>query len=167
VNLAAVWKLPVIYFCENNTYGMSMHVSRSVPLADLADRAAGYGIPGIGVDGNDVFAVYEIVRAARRHARETGPTLIVANTYRTKGHSKSDANRYRTKAEIAEWEARCPIKRCRARLVAEGTFSAAELDTLEQEAQRTIDEAVRYAEQSPFPSLDTVEEDVYAPGGAP
>jgi len=162
VNMASVWKLPVIYFCENNTYGMSMHVSRSINLKDLSERARAYGIKGASIDGNDVFEVYDAVRQAREHVKKNGPMLIIANTYRTKGHSKSDANRYRTKEEIAEWEARCPIKRMRKRLLEENLFTAEELDALDTEAQRTIEEAVEFAQASPYPSIDTIMDDVYA-----
>jgi pyruvate dehydrogenase E1 component alpha subunit len=162
VNMASVWNLPVIYYCENNTYGMSMHVSRSINLQDLAERARAYGIRGVSVDGNDVFEVYDTVREAREHVKRHGPMLVIANTYRTKGHSKSDANRYRTKEEIAEWEARCPIKRMRKRLLTEGLFTVDELDKLDAEAQRTIEEAVEFAQASPYPSIDTIMDDVYA-----
>jgi pyruvate dehydrogenase E1 component alpha subunit len=162
INLASVWKLPVIYFCENNTYGMSMHVSRSINLGDLAERARAYGIPGISIDGNDVFEVYEQVKEARAHVHSDGPVLVVANTYRTRGHSKSDANRYRTREEIAEWEARCPIKRARARVVGEEVFSEAELDVLQAEAEAAIARAVELGQASPPPSIDTVLDDVYA-----
>jgi pyruvate dehydrogenase E1 component alpha subunit len=162
VNLASIWKLPVLYFCENNTYGMSMHVSRSINLNDLSERAKAYGIPGISIDGNDVFAVYDAVRSARQHVKRNGPELIIANTYRTKGHSKSDANRYRTKEEIAEWEAKCPIKRMRARLLKERIFEEGELDELDENASDTIEKAVEFAKASPYPSIETIRDDVYA-----
>jgi TPP-dependent pyruvate/acetoin dehydrogenase alpha subunit len=152
----------VLYFCENNTYGMSMHVSRSINLADISERARAYGIPGVSIDGNDIFAVYDTVRGVREYVKRNGPQLVVANTYRTKGHSKSDANRYRTKEEIAEWEAKCPIRRMRARLLQEGIFEERELDDLDARAADTIEKAVEYAQASPYPPIDTIMDDIYA-----
>ncbi len=162
VNLASVWKLPVVYFCENNTYGMSMHVSRSINLTDLSQRAAAFGIRGVSIDGNDLFEVYEKVREARDYVRSHGPTLIIANTYRTVGHSKSDANRYRTRDEIAEWEARCPIRRARERVVQEGLFSEAELDELQGTASAMVERAVELALAAPLPSVESILDDVYS-----
>ena len=118
LNLAAIWKLPVVFFCVNNQYGMSMHVSRHMAIPDIAARAASYGMPGRSLDGNDVLAVYRAVREAREYALTQGPILLVGHTYRIMGHSKSDANVYRTKEEIEAWRAKCPIKRFRAWLLA-------------------------------------------------
>jgi pyruvate dehydrogenase E1 component alpha subunit len=162
VNLASVWKLPAIFVCENNQYGMSMSVRRSTGVENLADRARAYGIPGVRVDGNDAVAVYEAVRDARVHARSTGPALVVAETYRYQGHSKSDANKYRTKEEIAQWRQLDPIPRFRRRLLEAGAFGAEELDQVEAAARESIEEAVRYAEASPEPTLDDLLTDVYA-----
>ena len=162
VNLASVWTLPVIFVCENNQYGMSMSVKRSTHVADLADRARAYGIPGKRVDGNDVMAVYEAVREAKAHARTDGPSLIVAETYRYQGHSKSDANKYRTKEEIAEWRTKDPIPRFRKLLSDGGAFSDAELDGFEATARDQIEEAVRFATASPEPEVEDLLTDVYA-----
>jgi pyruvate dehydrogenase E1 component alpha subunit len=162
VNMASVWKLPVIYICENNQYGMSMSIHRSTNLEDLSERAKAYGIPGRRVDGNDVFAVYEAAKEARQHVAKNGPALIVCETYRFTGHSKSDANRYRTKEEIAEWKTRDPIPRMRARLLENGLFSEAELVELENRARQDIEEAVAFAESCPEPSIDELTTDVYA-----
>jgi len=108
-NLAAIWDLPLILLCENNRYGMSFSTERAFAIEHLADRAAGYGIPGVTVDGNDVEAVHEAVAAAVARARAgAGPTFVECETYRWKGHSKSDKNLYRTRDEIAEWQARDP-----------------------------------------------------------
>ena len=161
VNLAAVWKLPVMFICENNQYAMSLSNARAFALEKLADRAAGYGIPGWTVDGNDVLAVRKMAAKGRKRVLTVGPVLIVAETYRHKGHSKSDANRYRTKEEIAEWQARDPIPRFRA-VLEENGVSAAELGEIESAAQADIDRAVAFAEESPYPSVDTILEDVYA-----
>ena len=162
VNMASVWKLPVIYICENNQYGMSMNVHRSTNLEDLSERARSYGIPGKCVDGNDVLAVYAAVSEARQYVGKNGPVLIVCETYRYSGHLKSDANRYRTKEEIAEWKERDPIPRLRAKLVKSGMFTEAQLAELESKAGQSIEEAVAYAEACPEPSIDELTTDVYA-----
>ncbi len=162
VNMASVWKLPVIYVCENNQYGMSMNVHRSTNLEDLSERARAYGIPGKRVDGNDVLAVYEAVTEARQYVGKNGPVLIVCETYRYSGHSKSDANRYRTKEEIAEWKERDPIPCLRARLLKSGMFTEAQLAELESQGRQSVEEAVAYAEACPEPSIDELTTDVYA-----
>lgn len=163
LNMAAIWKLPVVFVCENNQYAMSLSVRRAFAIERISDRAAAYGMPGVTVDGNDLLAVYQAVSAAAQRARANqGPTLIENVTYRWRGHSKSDANRYRTREEIEAWKQKCPIKRFRARLIEEGVLTEEEADRLEQEARQAIDAAVAFAEASPEPSLDTLEEGVYA-----
>jgi pyruvate dehydrogenase E1 component alpha subunit len=162
LNLAAIWKLPILFVCVNNQYGMSMHVSKHMAIPDIALRASSYGMPGRSVDGNDIFQVYEAAREARQHVRSQGPLLLVTNTYRIMGHSKSDANVYRTKEEVQEWRKRCPIKRMRERLLAEDLFQAAELEEIEAGAERVVREALDFAESSPEPALDSAVEDVYA-----
>jgi pyruvate dehydrogenase E1 component alpha subunit len=162
VNLASIWRLPIVFACVNNCYGMSMHVSRHMNIPDISLRASSYGIPGVSVDGNDIFAVYRETLAAREIAARQGPILLVLNTYRIMGHSKSDAGLYRTKQEVEEWKAKDPIKRMRVRLLAERSLTEAELDGLEARAAKAIEEALAFAEASPEPSVDTVEEDVYA-----
>ncbi len=163
VNMASIWGLPVIYICENNKYGMSFSAKKSMNIEDLSVRAKAYGIPGVTVDGNDVFAVYEAVRKAKKHALKTGPYFIVADTYRFMGHSKSDANKYRTKEEIAEWKERDPIPRMREVLEKTGQFTAKELDEVEAQCKQDIEDAVKFAESSPDPSVDNILDDVYAP----
>jgi pyruvate dehydrogenase E1 component alpha subunit len=162
LNLAAIWKLPVLFVCVNNQYGMSMHVSRHMAIPDIAVRASSYGMPGRSVDGNDIFQVYEAALEAREHVRTRGPLLLVTNTYRIMGHSKSDANVYRTKEEVEEWRKRCPIKGMRQRLLDERLFTAGELGDIEAGAERIIREALEFAEASPEPALETATEDVYA-----
>jgi pyruvate dehydrogenase E1 component alpha subunit len=162
VNMASVWKLPVIYICENNQYGMSMSVHRATNLEDLSERARAYGIPGKRVDGNDVFAVYGAVKEARQYVGKNGPMLIVSETYRYSGHSKSDANRYRTKEEIAQWKERDPIPRMRAKLLESRLFSEAQLVELESQGKQSIEEAVAWAEKCPEPSIEELTTDVYA-----
>jgi len=162
LNLAAIWKLPILFVCVNNQYGMSMHVSRHMAIPDIAVRASSYGMPGKSIDGNDIFQVYAAALEAREYVRTQGPLLLVTNTYRIMGHSKSDANVYRTKEEVEEWRKRCPLKRMKERLLAERLFSAAELQDIETRAERTIREALEFAEASPEPALETATEDVYA-----
>lgn len=164
LNMAAIWTLPVVYLCENNQYGMSMSVERAFPIEDIADRAAAYNMPGLVVDGNDVLAVYEATLEAVERARGGGgPSLIEGKTYRWKGHSKSDQERYRTKEEVEAWKERCPIRRFQARLIDERVINEAEASRMAEEARRLIEEAVAFGEASPEPSVETILEGVYAP----
>lgn len=164
LNMAAIWTLPVVYLCENNQYGMSMSVKRAFPIEDIADRAAAYNMPGLVVDGNDVLAIYEATLEAVERARGGGgPSLIEGKTYRWKGHSKSDQERYRTKEEVEAWKERCPIRRFQARLINEKVIDEAEASRMAEEARRLIEEAVAFAEASPEPSVETILEGVYAP----
>jgi len=162
INLASVWKLPIVFACVNNCYGMSMRVNASMNIEDISLRAASYGIPGRSADGNDVMAVRDAAYEAREHARKKGPVLLVLNTYRIMGHSKSDSGAYRRKEEVEEWKKKDPIKRFASFLVEQDHFCAAELSAVDTEAQAAIERAVAFAESSPEPSLDTVEQDVYA-----
>jgi len=162
INMAAVWKLPVIYLCENNQYGMSMSVKRANSAADIADRAVAYGIPGDTVDGMDALAVYEAVQRAVVHARAgSGPTLINALTYRYYGHSKSDKQRYRTKEEVEAWKLRDPIPAFRDRLIAAGILTADEAAALEVKAQQAIAAAIAWGDQQPEPAVEHLTDDVY------
>lgn len=162
LNLAAIWNLPVLFVCENNQYAMSLSTKRGFKIDDLSTRASAYGIPGRSVDGNDVLAVHRESKWAREHVRKDGPVLLVCDTYRFKGHSKSDANRYRSKKEIEEWKQRDPIPRFRATIEGHKLMSTKELDTIERQAVREIEEAVEFAQASEPPSVDTVLDDVYA-----
>ncbi len=163
MNLAAAWGLPVLFVCTNNTYGMSTHISKSMKNTNIADRAIGYGMKAVTVDGNDVRAVYETVKEMRQYAHENSePVLIVQNTYRISGHSKSDGNLYRTKDEINAWKEKCPIKRWKAELVAEGIATQEEIEALDELTTKQIDDAVQYAIDSPYPELAQVYEAVYA-----
>ena len=162
VNLASVWDLPIIFVCEDNQYGMSMSRRLSINIEDLALRATGYGIPGVSVDGNDILAVLAATAKAYTHVKKHGPYLIVSETYRYMGHSKSDANKYRTKEEIAQWREKDPIGRFKAFLIEHGYLSEDELDTIEGAARQAIEDAVAFAQNSPEPSLDIIAEDVYA-----
>ncbi|MBA4534055.1 thiamine pyrophosphate-dependent dehydrogenase E1 component subunit alpha [Brevibacillus halotolerans] len=164
LNMASIWKLPVIFFCENNQYGMSGPVTEMVNIENIADRSKAYGIPGVVVDGNDLLAVMNAVaEAAERARRGEGPTLIEAKTYRYKGHSKSDAKKYRTRDEELDWRKnRDCIKRLQEVLIEKGLLTQEQAKEIEQQAKKEIEEAVVFAEKSPMPSLDTLEEDVYA-----
>ena len=163
VNLASVWTLPIVFVCENNQYGMSYSVKKAVRAKTIGARGVAYGIPGTVCDGNDVFAVSDRVRRAVGRARRgRGPSLIEAETYRWKGHSKSDANLYRTQKEIDAWKARCPILRFGKRLVAEGACTPEEAEAIKKQAHADIEEAVAFAMSSPEPALEEVSTDVYA-----
>lgn len=163
LNLASVWKLPVIFYCENNLYGMSTHVKDSMNITDVADRASSYGIPGHIVDGNDAVAVYELVRAVAEEVRKgAGPVLIESKTYRYFGHSKSDANVYRTREEIAAWRAQDPIPRLARFLEQSELAQEEELRAIELLAAQEIEDAVRFAEESEMPRIESAFEDIYA-----
>ena len=163
LNLASIWNLPVVYICENNHYGMSFSVKKSVKAETIAQRAGGYGMPGEAVDGNDVFAVADAVERAVQRARAgEGPSLIECVTYRWKGHSKSDANRYRTREEIEKWRARCPIRRLADRMVDEGVVTEEQADGIRERAYADIEAAVEFADASPEPSLNEMTTDVFA-----
>jgi TPP-dependent pyruvate/acetoin dehydrogenase alpha subunit len=152
MNMAALWDLPLVYVCENNLYAASTPVSAAFKIQDIADRAAAYGLPGIVVDGNDVEAVYQVAgEAIARARRREGPTLIEAKTYRLCGHSRSDPRTYRTKEEEALWAARDPIPNLAHRLKQLGLATDEALAAVEQEVAELIDDAVRFAEDSPSP----------------
>ncbi|GAC1426623.1 MAG: thiamine pyrophosphate-dependent dehydrogenase E1 component subunit alpha [Ktedonobacteraceae bacterium] len=163
LNLAATWDLPVIYLCENNQYGLSMSTRRSMRNETVAQRATAYGIPGELVDGNDVFAVYESVYKAAQRARSgQGPTLIECRTYRYKGHSKSDQNLYRTRAEIREWQKRDPILKLAMHLVSQSIMSQEEVAQSDAAAHQAIEDAYQFAIASPMPDPEQLLEGVYA-----
>ena len=163
LNMAAIWKLPVVYVCENNQYAMSYSVKKAFAIERISDRAAAYGMPGVTVDGNDLLAVHDAVSQAVDRARAgDGPSLIENVTYRWRGHSKSDANRYRTRDEIESWKEKCPINRFQALLIDEDSLSDEQADQIEKEAYAAIDASVEFADASPEPALETIEEGVYA-----
>ncbi|HEX16600.1 MAG TPA: pyruvate dehydrogenase (acetyl-transferring) E1 component subunit alpha, partial [Deltaproteobacteria bacterium] len=167
LNFASLHKLPVVFVCENNQYGISVHQKRHQPIEDIAIRATSYNMPGVVVDGNDVIAVYkETYKAVKRARAGEGPTLIECKTYRWRGHHEGDPNqgaRYRTKEEIEEWKKKCPIKRLEEKLLGEKIATKSTLEEIEKEIQREIDEAVEFAEKSPFPELQDIYDDVYVP----
>ncbi len=163
LNLASVWKLPVIFYCENNLYGMSVPQGKAMNIKDVADRASSYGIPGYIIDGNDAVEVYTKVGEVAKYVREgNGPVLIESKTYRWLGHSKSDAQIYRTKEEVEDWKKKCPIKRLRSYLIENKIMTEEELDKVEKDAKQAIEDAVEFANNSPNPPIETITEDVYA-----
>jgi TPP-dependent pyruvate/acetoin dehydrogenase alpha subunit len=157
VNMGAVWKLPVIYLCENNLYAMSTPVTEVFAEPEVAKRAAAYGLPGVRVDGQDYFAVRETVTTAVERARSgEGPTLVEALTYRIFGHSKSDERAYRTREEEAAWAARDALKVMREELTERGVLTEALDAEVRARAEAAIADAVKFAEESPEPEPGTV-----------
>jgi TPP-dependent pyruvate/acetoin dehydrogenase alpha subunit len=164
-NMAALWKLPVIYLCEENQYAEFSPSKPFIAVDEIADKAQAFGLPGVTVDGNDVLAVYEAVRQAVGRARSGhGPTLLVAQTYRIEGHTVGDPLTYRPQGETDEWKSpeRDPISRFGRRLTGEGSFSEGELEALQGQARAGIDDAVAFAIDSPDPEVRTLWQDVYA-----
>jgi len=152
VNMAAIWDLPVVFVCENNRYGASTPVEQVVRLERLADRAQGYGIPGVTVDGMDVIAVHAAAAEAVARARSgAGPTFLECETYRFVGHSRSDARTYRSRDEEAEWKQRDPIPALGRHLGSLGHATTEELQAIADEVTREIEAAVEFAERSPSP----------------
>jgi pyruvate dehydrogenase E1 component alpha subunit len=167
LNMAAIWKLPVIFVCENNKYGMSVSTERSMAVPNVADRASAYGMNGVIVDGNAVADVAEAVLAAAADARAgKGPTLIECKTYRTRGHSRSDRNRYRTKEEIEEWKSRDPIPLFEADLLTHGIATPDEIAAIRAEAEAEIAAGIEFARNGTDPDPADVTRDVYSPGYA-
>lgn len=165
LNLAGVWKLPVIFLCQNNLYGEHTTYEKATSVARIADRGASYNIPGIRVDGNDPVAMYAAAREAVERARAgEGATLIEAMTFRFHGHVFGDADAYMDKAQKKAAMEADPVPIFRARLIAEGISTGAELAAMEAEIEAEIDAAVEFALASPFPALDELTRDVYAEG---
>jgi pyruvate dehydrogenase E1 component alpha subunit len=160
MSLAALWNLPVIYVIENNYFAMGTPLSKTCPTEDLSIRALGYPMARATVDGHDVFAVRSTVHTAAKRAREQGlPTLIEAKTYRYRGHSMADPAKYRTEADVEQWKQRDPIQVLGGKL--EGLGLGALRQRIEQEIEEEIVDAVRFAEESPFPAPESVGDYVY------
>ncbi|MGI6259665.1 MAG: thiamine pyrophosphate-dependent dehydrogenase E1 component subunit alpha [Anaerolineaceae bacterium] len=164
MNMAAIWDLPVLYLCENNKYGMSADVARVSAKTPFKARAAGYGIPGYYIDGNDVLAVYEFIQKAAEDARAgKGPSLVEAQTYRYFGHSKSDRNLYRSKEEIDYWKTvQDPIIRFGNLLTEAKLLDDQQIEEIHAEMNEEIEQSVIFAENSPEPDVKDVMEWVYA-----
>ena len=162
LNLASCWKLPVVYLCENNTYGESTYIYDIVNITKLTDRALSYNMPSVEIDGNDVMAVYEAVTEAAARARKgEGPTFIEAKTCRWRGHYEGDTQTYRTEKEIADCKKKDPIVRFRKELVSRGIMTEAEAAKIHKEAVEEINQAVKFAEESPYPEAEEIYTDIY------
>jgi len=162
INMASIWNLPVVFICENNQYGISLHQSKHQRVTDVSDRAVAYGIPGVTIDGNDVIAVYEAVNEAVKRARNgEGPTLIECKTYRHRGHFEGDPVVYRSQEEFKKWLKKDPIHGFEKKLVEMGALSKEDVKEINKQAEKIIDDAVKFAEKSPEPELESAVEDVY------
>jgi pyruvate dehydrogenase E1 component alpha subunit len=162
LNWARLWELPVLFICENNFYGIGTEVHRSSALPHIHRRTCGYDIPSEKVDGMDVIAVYKAVKHGAEKVRETGhPYFIEATTYRFRGHSMSDPAKYRSAAEHEIWKSRDPIPAFAGQLLTEGIATQQQLDDLLEQARATVAEAVKFAEESPWPEESAVWEDIY------
>ncbi len=162
LNLASIWKLPVIFVCENNLYAEASPVKYTLNVENVADRAAGYGVPGVIADGMSFFDVYEKAGEAVRRARAgEGPTLIEAKTYRFYGHFEGDPVNYRPKDEEQAYRKRDPITDFKQKVLAEKLLKADDLEKIEKETQAEVDAALEFAESSPFPKLEEILTDVY------
>ncbi|WP_163337533.1 thiamine pyrophosphate-dependent dehydrogenase E1 component subunit alpha [Desulfopila sp. IMCC35008] len=166
LNLAAVHKLPVIFVCENNLYGISVAQEKHQVITDVSVRADGYGMPGVTIDGMDVTEVYKTtVEAVERARAGEGPTLIEGKTYRFRGHHEGDPNqgaRYRDKSEIEIWKEKCPIVRLGKQLVKSKVATRKKLDQIHQKIEQDLDHAVQFAEQAEFPPIEDMYTDIFA-----
>jgi pyruvate dehydrogenase E1 component alpha subunit len=166
MNLAALWKLPVVFMVTNNQYGMGTSLERHSAVTDLQRKGEGFGVPGMECDGMDPVDTFEVTREALHIAREERrPILVEAITYRFRGHSMADPEEYRTKEQVEEWRRRDPIETFGTRLVAEGVIGEDERARLDEEAVARVDEAVRFADASPHPSPESLYDDIYVLGG--
>jgi pyruvate dehydrogenase E1 component alpha subunit len=167
LNIAALWRLPVVWVCDNNLYGMSTRFDRVSPVENVADRAAAYNVPGVVVDGNDVVAVYETVTIARQRALAgEGPTLVECKTYRQRGHSASDVRRYRPQEEVDAWLTRDPIATFEKVLRERNLLDDQLVEGIAAEARASVDEAEQFAVNSPDPPAEAGAALVFAQGGA-
>ena len=161
LNLSMVWELPVLWVCENNQYGMGTAVERASAVSEIRQKASGYGMPNERIDGMDVLEVYEATKNALEHVRKEGPFLLEALTYRYRGHSMGDPERYRESDEIEKWRKDDPIGIFREKLLSEMDFNETSLDELELKVEKVIEEAVQFAEASPDPAPETLFDYLY------
>jgi len=165
LNLAALWKLPVVFMVTNNQFGMGTALDRHSAVTDLHRRGDGFGVPGMRCDGMDVVETFEVMREAIRRAREDRqPVLVEAVTYRFRGHSMADPEEYRSKEQVAEWRKRDPIAKFAERLQEEGVLEQGESDDLDERAVKAIDEAVAFADAADFPPAESLYDHVYVLG---
>jgi len=166
LNMASIWKLPIVFLCENNGYAITVPFTYSTAVDRVSKRGRAYNIPGKTVDGNNVMEIYDAVGEAAERARKgEGPSIVECVTGRWKGHWLGDPEVYRTREEVAGWMERCPIQRFEKELLKKGAATKDDLYKLEAEAQTEIDEAVRFAEESPNPDTAKVLDDVFAQEG--
>jgi pyruvate dehydrogenase E1 component alpha subunit len=162
MNLAALWSLPVVFVIINNQFGMGTALHRHSAVTDLSLKSEGFGVPGTRCDGMDALDVHAVVSEALAHAREQRkPQLVEALTYRYRGHSMADPEEYRSKEEVEEWRGRDPIEAFAKRLVGEGVVEQEEVEKLDEQAIEAVDESVKFADNSPFPDLDSLYDNVY------
>jgi pyruvate dehydrogenase E1 component alpha subunit len=165
MNLAALWKLPVVFLVVNNQFGMGTALERHSAVTDLSRKSSGFGVPGSRCDGMDVLDTHATISDALRKAREErAPQLVEAVTYRFRGHSMADPEEYRSKEEVEQWRGRDPIETFRKRLADEGVLSEDEFKQLDEKITKTVDESVEFADASPFPDLATLYDDIYVYG---
>ena len=163
LNMAAIWKLPILFVCENNRYAVSMPVQKATAIDHLADRAAAYGMRGETVDGNDVLAVFAAARKAVEFARSgDGPTLLEGETYRYKGHSRFEPAKYRPEGELEAWKLKDPIIRFRSGLIEQKMLSESEADTIREDVATMVQSAVKFAKESPSATVDSVSSLIFA-----
>lgn len=163
LNMASIWGLPIVYIIENNKYGMGFPVSKAVNIDKLSKRACSYGIQGYTVDGNDVVGVYKTTSKLVGEVRSgKGPIILECETYRWKGHSRMDAERYRTKKEVESWKKKCPIKRHKKYLLKNNIAAQTEIKDIEEKVRADIAYASKFAQETSFPSPEDALEDVYA-----
>ena len=161
--MAGIWQLPIVFLCENNFYSMSTPTPEGTPNPDIAGKAAGYAMPGIRIDGNDLLAVRETVGEFVKRARSgKGPALIEMMTYRFSGHSRGDQRVYRTREEEAKWKKKEPIRRFRSNLLTEGILTREEDKELKKRTKQQVREAEKFARSSPWPDPATLMEGVYS-----
>ncbi len=162
LNLASVWQLPVLFVCEANQYGLSMRTECAMNVKKIEVRASSYGIPGKTIDGNDAYLVYSETKNAKEYVRRSGPMLLVCETYRISGHSKSDNEAYRTAKEIEQWRKKDPIIRLKGQMINTMQISEAELSAIELSAADKIDKAVEFSLSCPYPKKEALFCGVYA-----
>ena len=163
MNLASVWKLPIVFLIENNLYGMSTPISKHMNIENISDRGAGYNIPGLTIDGTDFLEIYDVMTKSLRYARAgRGPVLVEAKTYRFCGHSSDDPQVYRSTEEVQQWQEKDPLFRLKKYLQENRVFTGKQLETIEGEAKSSIEQAAEFALESLEPDITTVLEDVYA-----
>jgi pyruvate dehydrogenase E1 component alpha subunit len=163
MNMASSFKLPVVFVCENNMYGISNYQKHHMNISDIADRAGAYGVPGVSVDGNDVIAVYEAAsEAVARARRGDGPSIVECKTWRHRGHFEGDPGKYKDPEEQKAWVAKDPIPRIEAKLIELGMATQADIDAMRAKVGEEIEAAIKFAEDSPEPGDDELLTDVWA-----